>query len=242
MIFGSFPKVTRGTLLSFCYTSPSSSSSFTSALLRTRNLPTTSKSIFSDQTNSFAISPTHITTNIRSVSFLTHYHLQTIPVTSQRPRHFSSTMSANGEARPKRRNSPISAIERPKKQLKQENGMPTPGDATPQNGSVYDVEADSSSMPTINTISAAGDSPEWQATIERVIKSVVSIHFCQTCSFDTDLSTSSQATGFVVDSENGYIMTNRHVVCSGPFWGYCVFDNHEEVHCYLSPMSILTHC
>lgn len=31
---------------------------------------------------------------------------------------------------------------------------------------------------------------------------------------------------------NRYIMTNRHVVGSGPFWGHCVFDNHEEVDCY----------
>lgn len=148
---------------------------------------------------------------------------------SQQHREYSAGMATNGEARPKRRSSPISAIERPKKQLKQENGVPTPGDATPQNGSIYDVEAKSTSVPVINAVSAAGDSPEWQATIEKVIKSVVSIHFCQTCSFDTDLSTSSQATGFVVDAENGYILTNRHVVCSGPFWGYCVFDNHEEV-------------
>lgn len=159
----------------------------------------------------------------RSAVFTAH----TLPK-GVRSRAFSSTMSSHGEARPKRRTSPISAIERPKKQLKQENGVPTPGDATPQNGSVYDIEAESK-LPIINTVSAAGDSPEWQATIEKVIKSVVSIHFCQTCSFDTDLSTSSQATGFVVDAENGYILTNRHVVCAGPFWGYCVFDNHEEV-------------
>lgn len=76
---------------------------------------------------------------------------------------------------------------------------------------------------------AQTDSPEWQATIEKVVKCVVSIHFCQTVSFDTDLSFSSQATGFVVDAKNGYILTNRHVVCAGPFWGYCIFDNHEEV-------------
>lgn len=29
-----------------------------------------------------------------------------------------------------------------------------------------------------------------------------------------------------------YILTNRHVVGAGPFWGHCVFDNHEEVDCY----------
>jgi S1-C subfamily serine protease len=29
-----------------------------------------------------------------------------------------------------------------------------------------------------------------------------------------------------------YILTNRHVVGAGPFWGHLVFDNHEEVDCY----------
>ena len=76
---------------------------------------------------------------------------------------------------------------------------------------------------------AATDTAEWQRTIEKVVRNVVSIRFCQTCSFDTDEAITSEATGFVVDAERGYILTNRHVVCAGPFWGYCVFDNHEEV-------------
>lgn len=76
------------------------------------------------------------------------------------------------------------------------------------------------------------DTAEWQATIENVVRNVVSIRFCQTCSFDTDPALNSEATGFVVDSERGYILTNRHVVGSGPFWGYCIFDNHEEVDAY----------
>lgn len=29
-----------------------------------------------------------------------------------------------------------------------------------------------------------------------------------------------------------YILTNRHVVGAGPFSGYVVFDNHEEVDAY----------
>ena len=53
------------------------------------------------------------------------------------------------------------------------------------------------------------DTAEWQATIEGVVKSVVSIQFCQTHSFDTDSAVSSEATGFVVDAERGYILTNR---------------------------------
>lgn len=138
-------------------------------------------------------------------------------------------MDRNGEPRPKRKQSPVPTYERPSKHLKPEAVAPTPGDTTPNNGTVFDVENDADASRVMNAITAPADSPEWQATIERVVKSVVSIHFCQTCSFDTDLSLSSQATGFVVDAERGYILTNRHVACSGPFWGYCIFDNHEEV-------------
>jgi hypothetical protein len=74
----------------------------------------------------------------------------------------------------------------------------------------------------------------------------VSIHFCRACSFDTDPAASLKATGFVVYAERGYLLTNRvgailanrkrhmltqqqHVVGAGPFTGYCIFDNHEEV-------------
>ncbi|KAF2835044.1 Pro-apoptotic serine protease NMA111 [Patellaria atrata CBS 101060] len=79
---------------------------------------------------------------------------------------------------------------------------------------------------------ATPDSAEWQATITKVVKNVVSIHFCQTFAFDTDSAVASEATGFVVDAEKGYILTNRHVVGAGPFWGYCIFDNHEECDVY----------
>lgn len=154
-----------------------------------------------------------------------------IPLTSRLSLRSVTTMAGNtvGETRPKRKQSPISFVDRPPKHLRPEGSAHTPGDLTPQNGTVYNVEKTMDSAPILNPLSVPADSPEWQATIENVVKSVVSIHFCQTCSFDTDLSLSSQATGFVVDAERGYIMTNRHVACAGPFWGYCIFDNHEEV-------------
>ena len=139
-------------------------------------------------------------------------------------------MDMNRESSSKRkRNSVIASADRPAKHLKPENTTLTPGDGTPANGTVYDVGEGEDANCVLPLGAAQADSPEWQATIETVVKSVVSIHFCQTCSFDTDMSMSSQATGFVVDAERGYIMTNRHVVCAGPFSGYCIFDNHEEV-------------
>jgi S1-C subfamily serine protease len=139
-------------------------------------------------------------------------------------------MDAHGDLSAKRKRSTASnAAERPNKQLRPEGAILTPGDATPANGTVYNVEEDFDGAPSPAVAPAPADSPEWQATIEKVVKSAVSIHFCQTCSFDTELSMSSQATGFVVDAKRGYILTNRHVVGAGPFWGYCIFDNHEEV-------------
>ncbi|QLQ79665.1 hypothetical protein HG537_0C03130 [Torulaspora globosa] len=69
---------------------------------------------------------------------------------------------------------------------------------------------------------------KWQDTINKVVQAVVSIHFSQVAPFDCDPPLVSEATGFVVDSELGIILTNRHVVGAGPFVGYVVFDNHEE--------------
>ncbi|KAH3901392.1 probable Pro-apoptotic serine protease NMA111 [Saccharomycodes ludwigii] len=75
---------------------------------------------------------------------------------------------------------------------------------------------------------------EWQRTISKVVKSVVSIHFSQVAPFDCDQALVSEATGFIVDADRGIILTNRHVVGSGPFVGFAVFDNHEE--CDLIPI------
>lgn len=139
--------------------------------------------------------------------------------------------------RAKRKPSPFDAIEsaRPSKHHRPSvNGKQSAGDNTP------DVEADDFEMrddfieeAALQPFPSVGpDTAEWQQTIENVVRNVVSIRFCQTCSFDTDPALNSEATGFVVDAERGYILTNRHVVGAGPFWGYCIFDNHEEVDAY----------
>ena len=56
-------------------------------------------------------------------------------------------------------------------------------------------------------IGTPGSLGEWQDTIQKVVRNVVAIRFCQTCSFDTDSALTSEATGFVVDSERGYVKT-----------------------------------
>lgn len=139
----------------------------------------------------------------------------------------------------KRKASHTPKNDRPMKQVRQDALSPPPPMAT--NGVSADVSANdtpndyaSSDNDEVEEVvhAASTESAEWQATIEKVVKNVVSIHFCQTASFDTDAALSSEATGFVVDAKRGYILTNRHVVGAGPFWGYCIFDNHEECDVY----------
>lgn len=73
------------------------------------------------------------------------------------------------------------------------------------------------------------ETPEWSSTIERISTGVVSIRIDATRAFDTGWNVSSQATGFVVDAEQGLILTNRHVVTPGPVVAEAVFLNNEEV-------------
>ncbi|KAI9001998.1 hypothetical protein BC832DRAFT_593847 [Gaertneriomyces semiglobifer] len=73
------------------------------------------------------------------------------------------------------------------------------------------------------------ESYRWKATLDRVIDSVVSIRFIVTRNFDTWQVGSYTATGFIVDVEQGIILTNKHVVTDAPFVGKVCFRNSEEV-------------
>ncbi|TLS29541.1 hypothetical protein PpBr36_01349, partial [Pyricularia pennisetigena] len=147
----------------------------------------------------------------------------------------TSKMNGPTSQRAKRKPGSTSSLDdRPPKHQRALNGakQQSTGDNTPEED-MYDQGLDDEDLLAQALLPSVGpDTVEWQATIQRVVSNVVSIRFCQTCSFDTDAALTSEATGFVVDAERGYILTNRHVVGSGPFWGYCIFDNHEEVDAY----------
>ena len=69
----------------------------------------------------------------------------------------------------------------------------------------------------------------WNGTLQRVSPAVVAIQVDAVRAFDTAGNSSTQATGFVVDAERGLILTNRHVVQSGPVVAEAFFENREEV-------------
>lgn len=87
------------------------------------------------------------------------------------------------------------------------NGKLSPGDNTPDVEIVgYDDESDTDDHLHANAALYVGTPAslgEWQDTIQKVVRNVVAIRFCQTCSFDTDPALTSEATGFVVDSQRG---------------------------------------
>ena len=161
-----------------------------------------------------------------------HCHVALANSRQTAERTFSSrtNMEPNGHTRHKRKGSPVNTHDRPTKLSRPRRSDTMDSDHSTDGQYINgDGMAELVMEPVLESVTATADTAEWQHTIERVVRNVVSIHFCQTCSFDTSAALSSEATGFVVDAKRGYILTNRHVVGSGPFWGYCIFDNHEEV-------------
>ncbi|KAJ1719999.1 hypothetical protein LPJ53_005313 [Coemansia erecta] len=85
-------------------------------------------------------------------------------------------------------------------------------------------------QPTISDTPFDGaGAASWEPTLERAIRSIVSIKATCVRSFDTESSGTYTATGFVVDAAAGLVLSNRHVVNPGPVVAQAVFVNYEEV-------------
>lgn len=85
--------------------------------------------------------------------------------------------------------------------------------------------------PPLSITSSSKDHPipSWEPTLEKAIKAIVSIKASHVRSFDTETSGPYTATGFVVDAEQGILLTNRHVVSPAPMVAQGVLCNYEEV-------------
>jgi hypothetical protein len=117
----------------------------------------------------------------------------------------STTM--NGANSTTKRKASFPSEDRPPKQrfLPANGGIDSPGLNTPDGE--RDITDHEDEEMTSYYPSQPADTAEWQATVEKVIRNVVSIRFCQTCAFDTDAALTSEATGFVVDAEQGYVIS-----------------------------------
>lgn len=69
----------------------------------------------------------------------------------------------------------------------------------------------------------------WQQTIEETKGSIVAIMVDQVRAFEDDWQHSGQASGFVVDAGRGIVLTNRHVVTTGPIVARGIFADLREV-------------
>ena len=70
---------------------------------------------------------------------------------------------------------------------------------------------------------------QWKYTLERALPAIVVIRANYVRPFDGDHAGAGHATGFVVDAKRGLILTNRHVVSTGPVRAEATFLNKEEV-------------
>ncbi len=75
----------------------------------------------------------------------------------------------------------------------------------------------------------ASEEQRWQQAIDHAAQAVLAIRVDAPRSFDTGINNSVQATGFVIDAEQGIVLTNRHVVQPGPTVAKGVFLNREEI-------------
>lgn len=62
-----------------------------------------------------------------------------------------------------------------------------------------------------------------------VIDAIVNIHLNKVRAWDDGYNSATQGTGFVIDSEKGIILTNRHIVNVGPVVAYAEFSNKKRV-------------
>ena len=203
----SFSPLTRGILSTgvkpyikpFCTSSKFRVTSHSPQLRITTKSPAVTPNL---QTTHYPVQPTH-----SPFSFLDNIHIALFH--SMTPQ----ALERNGDAR-KRKASPVITRDRPTKQMKPRSPSVSDGEESLANVPPFAIETDEEATRLLPLAAATADTAEWQATIEKVVRNVVSIHFCQTCAFDTDPAITSEATGFVVDAERGYILTNRHVVKS----------------------------
>lgn len=77
--------------------------------------------------------------------------------------------------------------------------------------------------------SVAHAQADWEAVLARATPAIVSLRVNAQRAFDTEQASSTVGTGFVVDAERGIILTNRHLVETGPVRAEAVFLNHEVV-------------
>ncbi len=70
----------------------------------------------------------------------------------------------------------------------------------------------------------------WAEVISSVSNSVVSLQVSQVRDFEDADQGVGAATGFIVDAEQGIILTNRHVIGAGPIRATATFQNQERIN------------
>mmetsp|Transcript_10388 Transcript_10388/g.23488 ORF Transcript_10388/g.23488 Transcript_10388/m.23488 type:complete len:1038 (+) Transcript_10388:79-3192(+) len=76
---------------------------------------------------------------------------------------------------------------------------------------------------------ASAGSREWAEVIAEQQPAIVALRVTCVRTFEEDSASTSLGTGFVVDSDRGLILTNRHITGVGPVRATALFDRFEEL-------------
>lgn len=79
-------------------------------------------------------------------------------------------------------------------------------------------------------LSISCSQPVWaQLDDDEVIDAVVNIHLNKVRAWDDGYNNAAKGTGFVIDSQKGVILTNKHILGTGPAIAYAEFSNKKIV-------------
>jgi len=56
----------------------------------------------------------------------------------------------------------------------------------------------------------------WRGVIEKALPAILVLNVATTTAFENNKRSCSTATGFIIDKDEGFILTNRHVIYGGP--------------------------
>eukprot|EP00927_Polykrikos_kofoidii_P072471 TRINITY_DN68587_c0_g1_i1.p1 TRINITY_DN68587_c0_g1~~TRINITY_DN68587_c0_g1_i1.p1 ORF type:complete len:1221 (+),score=175.31 TRINITY_DN68587_c0_g1_i1:79-3663(+) len=86
--------------------------------------------------------------------------------------------------------------------------------------------------PTAMQLTVPSPQPEWAGVINRVKRAIVAIRVTAVRPFEDSSAGVWHGTGFVVSLANpreALILTNRHIISTGPIRAFATFDEHEEL-------------
>lgn len=82
----------------------------------------------------------------------------------------------------------------------------------------------------MSSIGLADEAKQWEIVIQQARKSIGEFNMSHFQGVDLEEPSATKGgTGFYVQEEKGFVLTNKHLVSRGPCFGFIVFEGNIEV-------------